>query len=184
MALHRKKFTSSDVAEWARILTAYDTQSTIERYVSSPCQKPSFVLLSVLRRDIRDVRSLKMLLHHFWSQLKPRPESEIENGTEALSTQLEILILGYRSREGALSMRAPPFLALRHLLRHSRLVWPSAVVSIAYMVLPFIDLILGTSPAETRKLGRLMHWRLCKIFNRFLHILALPASTGRLKKYF
>lgn len=162
----------------------------IGRFTSTPSKKPSFLLLEILRRDIPDVMSLKLLLIYSWGQLlgrKTRPDlikiSEIEidsvipwSDVTPLYNNLPVPSIQH------LRWESSSFFAIfRRLLYQARRIWPPAIVSISHMVAPFMHFHLGSGSGELMKLDNRTHTRLCKLFNQMLRVLALPTSINPLK---
>ena len=176
-----------DVAEWAWILSAQDTTSMINRFTSTISKKPTFVLLEILRRDISDVRSLKLLFNYCWDLFQGRLGSSLIVNSDA---EAESIIPQSTPSHASQSIpHSRPlkvesnsfFRIFRALLHQARCVWPLAIVSISHMVAPFIDLQLGKISGELRQLDNLTHARLCEVFNRMLRELAVPASINPYK---
>ena len=161
----------------------------IERLSSTVSSKPSFLLLEILRRDVPDVRSLKMLLVYCWNQLLEKPGSH--SITKSKVEIESMMLLSKPSPIHARSIGASIqhlncettsfFLLVSGLLCQARRLWPPAIVSISHMVAPFIDIQLGSGASEPRELDNATHWWLCNLFNRMLHELALPASISPFK---
>lgn len=178
-----------DLKKWAWIVSARDVETKAQRFLSTSSEKPTFILLEILRKDILTIRTLKLLLIYSWDQIlrKSRPNldtmSEVEIDAVIPWSEVTQYHLSYaRSSHRHFGMEETTFSTLlSRLLYQSRRIWPAAMVSISHMVAPFIHSLLDSNSDEPTKLDNRMHHRLCKLHNRMLHLLALPASTNPLK---
>jgi hypothetical protein len=184
--LKKKGMGLEDVDKWAWIASAPGVHEMAGRFLAADCAKPPFLLLEILRREIRQVTSLKLLLTWTWSQLvgtpqpcpgvlpEPKldslaiPPSENVPRPESLSTPLKL--------EDSTSI-----LIISRFLYQARRIWPPAIFSVAQMAGLIIRSMPDNEGDESKPLDPHMHRRLCKIHNQMLHLLSLPASINPLK---
>jgi hypothetical protein len=178
-----------DVEKWAWILSGEGPDQMVVRFLATPFEKPTFLLLEILRRDILHVRTLKLILIYTWDHIvgKTRPDllntSDVE--IDALVPWSEVTQFSVGSIESPFQ---PPHLEetefamlLSRLLYHARRIWHPAIVSISHMVAPYVSSILDSDSANPKCLDRYTHTRLSKLHNQLLRLLALPASINPLK---
>ena len=189
MALQRKGFTVPDVKEWVWIVSAPDTKTMVERFAFTSSKKPTFLLLEILRRDILDVSSLKLLLICSWNQLQGKPVSDLITKSEVEIDSVISWSDMTTSHDNQLVPIIQPaqwefnsfFATIRRLLYQARRIWPPAIVSVAQMVAFFLHFHLVSGSEKPKKVDERTHHRLCKIYNQMLRMLALPSSINPLK---
>jgi hypothetical protein len=178
-----------DVATWARIVSAPDTEEVIERFLSFEAEKPTFLLLEILRRDISRVRNLKLLLIYTWDQIMGKPLSNLttlsETEIDARIPWSEVSNFSLRKTE---PVYKPPILEettytmiLTRLLHQIRRLWPPALVSLSHMVSPIMFLNYGVGSSDSKVLDNRNHHRACKLLNHMLRLLSLPTSLNPYK---
>lgn len=187
--LTKRGLTMADVAGWARIVSAPDTDEMVERFMSTKTEKPTFLLLELLRRDISSVRTLKLLLVYTWDQIIGKPLSNLtilsESEIDARIPWSEVS--NFSLQETTPVYRPPVFeettytVILSRLVQHIRQLWPPALVSLAHMVAPimFSNYSLGSS--DFKVLDSRKHHRACKLLNHTLRLFSQPASISPLK---
>jgi hypothetical protein len=177
----------ADVNNWAWIVSAQSVDEMAERFLSTGSNNPTFLLLEILRRDILQVRTLKLLLCYTWNQLVGTPRSNLTTISE---TELNAIVVppSEAPRSHLNPSSRPPTLEdstfimiISRLLRQARRIWAPAVVNISHMAGLIIHLILHSNNCDPRQLDPRMHHRLCRIYNHTLRLLALPASIDPLK---
>lgn len=187
--LKKAGFTMEDVASWANIVSAPDTEEVINRFLSTKTEKPTFLLLEILRRDMSHVRSLKLLLIYTWDQIMGNPCSNLTTLSE---TEIDARIPWSEVSNFSQRKTDPVYkpnvleettytMILTRLLHHIRLLWPPALVSLSHMVSPIMFLNYGIGSSETKSLNRRNHHRACKLLNHMIRLLSLPTSINPYK---
>ena len=188
-SLRRRGLTVGDLEKWAWILTAENPDQMAERFLETPSDKPTFLLLEILRRDILHVRTLKLILIYTWDQImrKTRPNllTTSDMDIDELIPWSDVTQFSLGSEES--TFQAPQLeetefaILISRLLYHARRIWHPAVVSISHMVAPYVSSILDSNGADPQCLDRRTHARMSKLHNQLLRLLALPASIEPLK---
>ncbi|KAL2072141.1 hypothetical protein VTL71DRAFT_11484 [Oculimacula yallundae] len=171
--LERRNYTIGDAERWAWILSGDNPVQNLDRLVSVSPKHPTFLLLEVLRTDIRDVRNFKKLLLHAWHHLEWRCLHHSDSlESEALSTKPH-------------PINHNEFEVLIHrLLYQSRKIWPAATPSVARMIPLYTQYLEDCSPPNRRELGARIYDLRCKTINSILPILALPTTIEPYKSMF
>lgn len=178
--------TIEDVHKWAWIVSAKTVDEMAERFLSADCTKPPFLLLEILRRNILQVKNLKLLLHWTWYQLAGTSQSHSGRLPEPELDSLAISPSEQTPRPKAIPSLikledSTTVLIISRLLYQARRIWPPAVVSISRMAKLIIHSIPESKSGKSVPVDPRMHRRLCKVHNHILRLLALPASINPLK---
>jgi hypothetical protein len=171
------------VEEWAWIVSAPNADEVAERFLSTQSEKPTFLLLEILRRDISHVRTLKSLIIYAWHLLS-HYQLRIEHMTESSNDIPEPRNIGSKtstSRQTPTIELPTAILLISRLLHQARRLWAPALVTISYMVGPIFEILLRQSSCEPKHMDVAVHRRLCNFYNEVLRLLALPASLNPLK---
>jgi hypothetical protein len=200
-----------DVSNWAWILSGNSPDEMANRLVSSPPGQPTFILLEILRRDISNVKTLKMLLIYAWDHVLSRPEPKSSSlsksrpdamdsiggtfhkedlnfsKTKVNSTIPKQENVGFFHETFNVACQTTPLqensftILISRLLNHARRIWPPAMVSVSHMLDPCLRSISARSFGDLEGLDHRTFARLCKINNYFLRLLALPSSIEPFK---
>lgn len=188
ITLRTRGIKIDDVANWGWILSGDGPDDIAHRFLSTTSERPTFLLLEILRRDISKVRTLKMMLVYVWDHILGKSTSSITNMSEheidAITTRPEVAEFSYDHMESAFApggMGNAFIVMISRLLRQTRRIWPSAMVSVSHMVGPYIHAVLATKSGSDGALDDGTFARLCKLHNYVLRMLALPSSIDPLK---
>ena len=154
-----------------------------QRFISTPSKKPNFLLLKLLRRNDLDVRSLKLLLIYSWDCLHDLPRTNLTTiSDDEIDSMIPCSSLSPLSNNISIRFTQESFCGVFYrLLYQARRIWPAAIVSISYMVEPFIHIHLGSGLGKSRNIKNKRHALLSRLYNRFLGALSLPSSINPLK---
>ncbi|KAG4434938.1 hypothetical protein IFR05_009579 [Cadophora sp. M221] len=168
--LTSRNLDTEDVERWAWILSGDTPDQSAERLISVSPDHPIFLLLEVLRRDIKLVENLKKLLLYAWNLLEARclqksrsPESKAVAARFEQIHEHEFTIL------------------ISRLLYQSRRIWPVAMLSVTDMVPLYVQHLRDRSSPDLREQAQRIYVRSCDMINYLLPLLALPASIEPLK---
>jgi hypothetical protein len=188
--LERQGLIYDDVAEWAWILSPSNNEEVAKRFLSSEIDNPPFLLLEVLRRDIPNVRTLKLLLIYVWDLIvgKPRSNDITSSETEVDATmRWSAESIFYLEGNDSAPLARPTSvweettftLIWTRLLHHARRLWSPALVSMSHMVGPIICLNYGIKPNKMQALtlDKRTHHRASVLLNHMIRLLSLPAAT-------
>ncbi|RFU28394.1 hypothetical protein B7463_g7936, partial [Scytalidium lignicola] len=181
-ALERRGFASYDVDQWGRILQGESPDIMVERFLSLGSQKPPFLLLEILRGDLLKVRSLRSVLTFALNHILAYEPSKVSPDLVDHSKVHIEPSNKYRLKVNKVhGMEDLSFaLLLRRLLYQSRRIWPSAMISVAQMVEPYLRLSFQVGVGQIEVDAR-THRRVCNLYNELIRTLALPASIDPLK---
>ena len=194
--LESKGYGVEDLMTWAWIITADNSELAAIRLValnnstrSSDVPRrnvPTFVFLFILRRRLSSVRALKLLLVHGWDRLKGRPGrnltrtsvAKLDNTLRPDSWSMRRWKYSDAAEDQTLKMdETTAIIMVVRLLRHARLLWPQAIVSIAAMISTHVD---GSGSSRKSSppavLSDRIAARLTFVYNRALSLLCLPSS--------
>lgn len=155
-SLAHRGFDRSDLDHWLWILGPEDTDTKVERLVSTDRHKPIFVLMAILRTDeyMRKGSSLVKLYDYIartYFRLSPTSPQDLPTRS--------------RSLDNIFNMTATTFKVLvKRLVYHCLKTWPSSIVTVARLVVSY----LRTIPADTKpnKTSRRTGYAVrCSIFN-------------------
>lgn len=170
--LERSGYSVEDLHTWAWIFSAPTSKVVAERFLAAAeiSKPPVFVLLQVLSREQKSPETTKKLMMHCWDNLfasavakQPSEGTQMNNydRSEAPKVSLEI--------------NAFEILTTR-LLRRIRETLPSAMVSVAEMVITYMkeSYIRVNAGGDAAKILAKQHW-MSRFLNTFLQRLSLPA---------
>lgn len=194
--LESKGYGVEDLMSWAWIITAASPERAALRLTvlshrnslpERPVREvPTFVFLFLLRRPRLTARALKLLLLHGWNKLTGRRvrggvESSLLELNEAVKPDLWS-IRRWKEKDSIVDPKArmdetTTMIMIVRLLRHARVLWPPAIVSIAGMISAHID-GSGSRPREfsIAVLSERTAARLTFLYNRALSLISVPSS--------
>ncbi|KAI9871240.1 MAG: hypothetical protein M1830_003161, partial [Pleopsidium flavum] len=194
--LESRGYSVEDIMCWAWIITAVSPERAAfrltavtngDKLANRPGRKvPIFVFLFLLRRQRLTVRTLKLLLLHGWDRLMGRISRP---GTSNSPLGLDDAVKPdswstrrWNNKQGAIGMNmrmdeTTVMIMIVRLLRHARMLWPQAIVSIAAMVSTGVD-GLGSAPrySSPAALNERSTARLTFLYNRALSLCSVPSS--------
>ncbi|MCJ1372991.1 hypothetical protein MMC20_004217 [Loxospora ochrophaea] len=196
--LSSKGFDATDLVTWAWILTARSSERAMLRLlvVSSRLPKtsaypvsriPTFVYLFLLRRPHMSSRAIRLAIIHAWDRIR---NVRSMRWTKALTTNpdfasnLTLSLLQPRHRiadrlAGYPVMLEPTIMTVAvRLMRHARRHWPVGLISIAAMVTDSLRHPVSRGPLSSSTLDSRSYPRLSFLYNKVLHLLALPSSQN------
>ena len=184
--LRKTGFTIEDVASWAKIVSASNNEDMIDRFLSSKTERPTFLLLEILRREISHVRNLKLLLIYTWNQIMGKPVSTLTTLSETeIDARIPWSKVSNFSLRNTEPVYKPPVLQettytmiLTRLLHQIRRLWPPALVSLSHMVSPIMFLNYGLGSSAFKVLDNRNHTKACKLLNHMIRLLSLPTSIN------
>lgn len=191
--LTRHGFTVDDVNSWSKIVCAPTDVAAAQLYLASPGRKPTFLLLEILRRPQLPPDIVRALLRDAWGHALWGTSWDTAANHDSLPTGSSIgdtetplpPILSESSTEVVIDgqpLEETTFTVLAsRLLSHSRATVPSALVSVAHMVVLYCKRLAGEAVNGT-ELGADMHARLSKLINKFIVKLSMPANLGPMKE--
>lgn len=159
--------TTKDLDHWAWILRAGNADLMVERFLQDPCVKPDFILVEILRRDLRNVDSLRMLLQ----ELVPRKAGNHTGKPQSAKLASELI------RNESLQHDNSFGILVSRLLYQARRIWPAAVVTVTHLVYNRFATILNTVTDSNRT--RVM-MRLTRLLNSMIVQLSHPATLNPL----
>lgn len=147
--------SEDDLAHWAWILEAADTDTKVERLLSSERHKPAFILMVILRTDEKFLKGSSLVkLYDYIKKVHIKKQHPVAREQR----------LPAKSLDGRLNM--PPFqfmVLIYRLLHHAHETFPSSVVAIAGLVVDYLQTIPQTIPKKSnRQTG---YSRRCLVFN-------------------
>ena len=158
--LKNQGFQLENLKQWAGIVSIHDCNRRVEIFLTSKPDLPLFMLEAVLAGgDITQVRTLDNIIAHTFARIQTITPWQGTNMNSRLLRTTNIQILC-------------------RLLYHSRNILPAALVTIAQMLTPTVDALLGVSCPGKTKLNAYMHRQLCDLFNLMLDQLAIPAAKA------
>ena len=178
--LKEKGYEITDFATWSWILTASSPELAATRLAAvTKCHNhrmqsrsvPIFVYLFLLRRQNFNVRALKTLLDYGWNWLSDPQHVE---GTPVSVSGSSVNLLDAVPKFTYDQKRDESIIILMvvRLLRHARVVWPAAFLSISAMVTKHIGCNERTASFSGEGTARLTF-----IYNTILSLLSLPSSS-------
>ena len=193
--LHSKGYDAGDVASWAAIITADSSEKAAmlltaladgvdrEPQTARRCI-PVFVFMFLLRRQHMTAQALSFLIVHAWNRLENRRSPDWVSALQpqiaaepCVLVQLEQELGKEHGLTGHYSPMSEPTIVVMviRLLRYARKLWPAA--------LPVVSAILATHVTGATKnrtnpseMNEETSSRLSFVYNRVLHLLALPSS--------
>lgn len=156
-----------DLARWTRILSGASADEQCERFLAQPERTPRFILLEILRHDIRHVKTLQKLLVHLLS-----------TGTEAFVIQEEKEDFGRVAIDWVRTDDQVFHTLLTRLLRQVRNIWPAAVMSTVSLVERRLEWMRQSSLSSVQD-QRLLH-RVTQLTNQALTLLSIPSRLNPL----
>jgi hypothetical protein len=185
--LASQRLTIEDVAIWSFILSGENPDDVAQRFTSAERPLPCFLLFEVLRRDLLKVSSLKMLLIYVQEHIIERLQED-----QRCLYPIEAAIIDFVSAASPplpqkfhigiheLDQQAFESLVSR-LLRHVRLLWPAAMVSVAQMITVYVHSRMKNLSDDAVKIRTRKYKRTCNLINKMITRLALPAKVEPLK---
>ena len=160
--LQSKGYDAHHVFLWSRILSSSDANQMVLAFISAANSLPSpespslptFLLMLILRTKSLNAHSVHLLLDYIWEHYVG-----ILQGSKSPTTGRTI------------GLQTSMIMAVR-LVRHARMVWPTALEEIATV---FTKLI-GRESEGAISLSRQQIQNLSHIYNRLLSLFALPTS--------
>jgi hypothetical protein len=190
---------------YAWILLAPGADAKLERFFEANTQKPPALLLLILKWDMTNVESLRKVLLYFWNEILEQPEvvpvapeklpgecKETNHHCHDKESRLTHVLSNISKRnasEGTLlgtiaahnrqfDLDDATFMRLiARLHYHARMVWPASLPTISAMLGQYLKIVLINSFENADKLSGKTHRRFCRLYNRFIHHLALPSSV-------
>lgn len=168
---------------WAWILSPPENEEVAQRFLSSRRDKPAFLLLEVLRRDVSSVKTLRHLLKYSWDIVNALPSSK-HTSLFRPETKMQMPYLS-ESASSADERRSQwkdhltehaMWMLWTRLLDQVLLLWPLALVSLSHMVRPILLSVCGFKPNDRLYLDGPTHRRACRLFNTMLCQLSVPAA--------
>ena len=191
--LESKGYEAEDLMTWAWIITAESSERAASRLIAfASCKSsfsrnvPTFVFLFLLRRRLLSVRALQLLLVHGWDRLLGRrtvqllrnSTSNIDGAAKPDSWSMK----RWKNRGSTVNTdtkmdETTTIIMIVRLLRHARVQWPEAIVSIAAMISTHVT-GLGSSQQSSVPgiLSERTSARLAFVYNRALSLLSVPSS--------
>ncbi|MCJ1250081.1 hypothetical protein MMC30_007307 [Trapelia coarctata] len=193
--MRSKGYDAGDVASWAAILTAESSEKaalllTALSDGSDPDPQtvqtciPTFVFMFLLRRQHITAQALSFLVIHAWNRLENRRNPE---WVSALRPQMApepgvLVQLGEELRRANdLTGQYPPtsestiVVMVIRLLRHARKLWPASLPAISALLTTHVTGGNQDKP-KSSEMDAKTSSRLSFLYNRILHLLALPSS--------
>lgn len=160
--LRSKGYNADHVIVWARILLSSDANQAVLKFVavandlssSGSPSLPTFLLMFILRARSLKATSLRLLLDYLWKHYVAEVQGSTFSATARTIGQQTAMIMTVR------------------LVRHARIVWPSALEEIAAIATKLI----GRESEGTISLGRQHIQSLSHLYNRLLMLFAMPTS--------
>ncbi|MCJ1477074.1 hypothetical protein MMC13_005745 [Lambiella insularis] len=196
--LASKGYDASDVLVWAWIVTAKTSEQAALRLVLVSQQKsclplgfetkriPAFLFLFLLRRSDVTASALRLFIDHAWHRLGSKTTSHdallsrhnVDTGVPIQFKSANEVKVPPQVISKYLKMSEPTIVTMViRLLRHARKLWPAALVSISTLVTTHLN---GEQPGhflnEPSALDEKVSARLSFLYNKLLHLLALPSS--------
>jgi hypothetical protein len=166
--LQHQGFTMGDVASWAWILSGGYPEVIVKRFLTTQCRKPRFLLVHVLRGEIKQLELFKQMLSYSWEQTLDRDPKSAPN-------KLSTSGLSSKQIEDTLNECIQMLLLI---LKHCRMLWAPAVVSVSHMVMPLVQSVLDCQVTNTNLSDGATYPMLCKILNHVLHSLSTPSKSN------
>lgn len=196
--LELRGYGAEDLMSWAWIITAENSERAALRLIALSSWKsafsrnvPTFVFLFLLRRRLFSVRALRALLIHGWDRLLGRRSLQLtrystDNTDDAVKSD-SWSMRRWKRRDSTMDVdlkmdETTAIIMIVRLLRHARVLWPQAIVSIAAMISTHVN-GLGSSqqPAPSGVLSERTSARLAFVYNRALSLLSVPSSLHPLQ---
>ncbi|KAI9790104.1 MAG: hypothetical protein M1816_005574 [Peltula sp. TS41687] len=194
--LASKGYYPEDVITWAWITTASDAEratlrlsvATIIRTADgNPARPiPTFVFLFLLRRTHINAKTLRVLLVYAWSRLRgvdPPARALFPTGQNDQVAKYQLQVCRNSSEQPRFGPASLPrldeatiIIMVVRLFRHARQVWIQAIVSIADMIITYVD--GNMAYGQVSRLKPRTAARLTLIYNRMLSLLSLPSRVG------
>ncbi len=195
-SLESRGYSVEDMMCWAWIITAHSAERAALRLMAVTNrnglsnkpghQVPIFLYLFLLRRPRLTVRSLKLLLLLGWDRLTGRKSRQgarsspldLDNALKPDSWSIKRW-KNYDADVGTnMRMDEPTAMVMIvRLLRHARVLWPQAIVSIAAMISTHVDGVgSATRYSSTAGLSERSAARITFLYNRALSLLSIPSS--------
>lgn len=188
MSLLRKDgYDFTDVDLWGWILTAGSSDLAATRLwtlthapiVTPPRSVPHFVFNLVLRRKDWNARSLKLMLRYAWSRLTTITQLPVHNRKDSQSTPGRHASSQSRRDMSLSQSKLAPDIAevmvvFVRLLRHARMVYPEAVVSITALLAA--HLMSNSREARMKPQSSNAIAKVTFLFNSALSLLSCPTS--------
>ncbi|KAG8162164.1 hypothetical protein KVR01_007929 [Diaporthe batatas] len=157
--LAHRGLDQSDLDHWLWILGAEDTDTKVERFVSTDRHKPIFVLMAILRADeyMRKGSSL-VKLYDYIARNYLRLDPTVPQDRSKRSRPLD----------NAFNMTAAHFMVIvKRLVHHCLKTWPSSIVTVSRLVVSYMRTIPpDTRPKKTNR--RTGYGVRCSVFNHAL----------------
>ncbi|PQE06639.1 prefoldin subunit protein [Rutstroemia sp. NJR-2017a BVV2] len=187
-SLQSRGYTGEDLSLWAWVVEEQDPDRMAERFLTlAPTKRPTFLLLEILRHRLHDVKTIRGLLNHTWTNLLHSSVQQPTSSSDRLSDATDAQEVPPGTSKGDVvdtyfvNMEITTFnLLVSRLLVQARRIHAPAVVSIAYMMAPYMERLL-----EQQSMDKCMSDRalglLSKILNLVLHMLSLPSIIDPFK---
>ncbi|KAF7876536.1 hypothetical protein EAF04_001625 [Stromatinia cepivora] len=178
LGLRERDFSIDDLVIWAYIIQGRDSDEKAQRLLSSPSRKPTFILLEILRNEIKHVETFRSLLDYTWTRVfsvnsQERAGDSWPEVSESFLEEEADDIMSFSSPDMELSTFT---LLISRLLHHARHLLPSAVVPISHMVPPYLFHNLHRG-SMSEVLEPKEHSRFSEFLNKLLHALSRPSSS-------
>ena len=196
--LSSKGYEFTDLLAWAWVVTAESSEKAAARLMALANSRPkgsetvassvpTFLFLFLLRRKHINSRALRILIIHAWDRLQGRRNQQWAVNlaaplTSALGPDWSIKrwkrpCPGPRYYQ-TMSETTIMIMVIR-LLRHTRQVWPAAIMSVAAMLTKHVDgLSEVRGPESTHAPNERIQARLTFLYNKVLALLAIPSSLN------
>ncbi|KAM3086413.1 hypothetical protein ACMFMG_000548 [Clarireedia jacksonii] len=182
-SLQSRGYTSEDLSLWAWVVEEQDPDKMAERFLTlAPLKRPMFLLLEILRHDLRRVTIIRGLLSHTWTNLLSCRAQQSTNSSDTVlaATNTQVDQPGASSNGDIVevnfeNMEITTFtLLISRLLAQARRIHAPAVVSVAHMIAPYMEKML-----EKESMDECMSDRTLSLFsktlNQLLHTLSFPS---------
>lgn len=191
--LEVRGYQAEDLMSWAWIITADSSERAASRLIALSSWKgsftrnvPTFVFLFLLRRRLSSVRALRLLLVHGWDRLLGRRTlhltgsfaGNIDDAVKPDSWSMR----RWKRRDSGIDVdlrmdETTAIIMIVRLLRHARVLWPQAIVSIAAMISTHVNGLGSSQQASPHDiLSERTSARLAFVYNRALSLLSRPSS--------
>jgi hypothetical protein len=181
--LQSKGHTGEDLSLWAWVVEEHDPDRMAERFLTlAPTKRPTFLLLEILRHDLKQVKTIRGLLSHTWTNLLHYSVQQSTSSSDTLSdaTDAQAVPPGTSSNDDTVdmyfaNMELTTFTLLTsRLLAQARRIHAPAVVSIAHMIAPYMERLLEQQSMDKRMGDRVLGL-FSKMLNQVLYMLSLPS---------
>ena len=142
-----KGYTTEDLSQWTWILNAETADIAVQRFLSSPCRKPVFLLMMLVAKDkvyhkAESLASLLQFMHRTYLEEKLNPEIKSNNEPSEDGLNSDSGIEPERIQPEAEPIQPDYFCILsRRLIEQCLRSWPAALPSVAMFIAAYIQTV-------------------------------------------